>query len=180
MSIESDWRAVEAVLEQRSPHVLADLRPPITPDEVARWSTVAGGLPQPLLELYEVHAGTATRGTGGFSFIAEWYPLAVDDALVRYEWCQTQSEIWGQPTFIPFAFDLSGYHLAVSPDSNGDLTVIRTDSPLGPYEDYPTIGSLLTATVDGLHGNNPDWRPEFTQHGLAWINLEEESDDLGL
>ena len=180
MTIESDWHDIEAVLEQRSPRVLADLRPPITPEEVARWSATAGELPHPLLELYAVHAGTTTRGAGGFSFIAEWYPLAVEDALVRYEWCQKQSEIWGQPTFIPFAFDLSGYHLAVSPGGGSDLTVIRTDSPLGSYEDYPTIETLLTATIEGLRGNNRDWRPEFTETELSWTNLEEEADDLGL
>jgi hypothetical protein len=179
MSIESDWRAIEAELEQRSPRILADLRPPITEAEVTRWSATVGDLPEPLLALYSVHAGTTTRGAGGFSFIAEWYPLAVDDALVRYEWCRKLTEIWGHPPLVPFAFDLSGYHLAVRPGGGGDLSVIRTDSPTGPYGEYPNIEQLVAATVEGLRGNSADWRSEFTEHDLAWINLEEDADDLG-
>jgi hypothetical protein len=179
MSIESDWHEIEAVLEQHSPRVLSDLRPPITPEDVTRWSATVGELPEPLIALYGVHAGTTTRGAGGFSFIAEWYPLTVDDALVRYEWCQKQFEIWGHPNLIPFAFDLSAYHLAVTPGGGSDLSVIRTDSPPGPYDEYPNIETLLSATVNGLRGNSPDWRPEFTENELAWINLEEEADDLG-
>jgi cell wall assembly regulator SMI1 len=62
MSIESDWRAIEAELAQRSPQILADLRPPITEAEAVNWSTAAGELPASLRELYSVHAGTATRG----------------------------------------------------------------------------------------------------------------------
>jgi hypothetical protein len=179
MSIESDWRAIEVELGQRSPRILADLRPPITEAEASRWSAAVGDLPGPLRELYAVHAGTGTRGAGGFSLIGEWYPLTVDEALVRYEQCRHLAEIWGQQPVIPFAVDPSGSYLAVHPGGDGELNLVLDDAPSMPYTDRPRIETLLAGTVEGLRGNTADWRAELTEQYLSWINLEEEADDLG-
>jgi hypothetical protein len=179
MSIESDWRAIEDELAQRSPRILADLRPPITEAEAASWSAVAGALPTSLRELYDGHAGTATRGDRGFSFIGEWYPLTVDQALVRYERCRLMAEAWERQPLIPFAIDLSGSYLAVHPGGTGDLSIILDDAGDAPYSRYQDIATLMTETAEGLRGNSPDFRAELTDQQLSWINLEEEADDLG-
>jgi cell wall assembly regulator SMI1 len=179
MSIESDWRAIEAELAQRSPQILADLRPPKTEAEAANWSAAAGELPTPLRELYSVHAGTATRGAGGFCFIGNWYPLTVDQALVRYERCRRMADLWARDPLIPFAFDPTGSHLGVRPGDGGDLSIIFDDTPDMPYETYPDIETLTAETVEGLRGNSADYRTELTEQYLSWINLEEEADDLG-
>jgi cell wall assembly regulator SMI1 len=178
MSIESDWSAIEAELEQRSPRILADLRPPITEADAANWSAAAGDLPASLRELYGVHAGTATRGAGGFCFIGNWYPLTVDEAVVRYQRCRRMADMWARDPLIPFAFDPTGSHLGVRPGDNGDISIIFDDTPDMPYETYQDIEALVTATVDGLRGIGNDYRAELTEHYLTWINLEEEADDL--
>jgi cell wall assembly regulator SMI1 len=179
MSIESDWRAIEAELEQQSRRILADLRPPITEAEAANWSAAAGELPAPLRELYNVHAGTATRGAGGFCFIGSWHPLTVDEAIVRYERCRRMTDLWSRDPLIPFAFDPIGSHLGVRPGGSGELNIIFDDTPDMPYETYQDIETLVAATVTGLRGNSTDYRAELTDQYLSWINLEEEADDLG-
>ncbi|MFC9688301.1 hypothetical protein ACFTSF_07140 [Kribbella sp. NPDC056951] len=179
MTIESDWRAIDAVLGLQSPRVLADLRPPVTREELAAWSAVAGDLPGPLRELYGVHAGTSTRGSGGFSFIGNWYPLAVDQALVRYERCRQMTDLWGRAPLIPFAFDPTGSHLGVSAGGNGQLSIMFDDTPEVPYETYQDIDALVAATADGLRGSSEEYRADLTDQYLFWINLEEEKDDLG-
>lgn len=158
MSIESDWRAIEAELAQRSPQILADLRPPITEAEAVNWSAAAGELPASLRELYSVHAGTATRGAGGFCFIGNWHPLTVDQALVRYERCRRMADLWARDPLIPFAFDPTGSHLGVRPGDGGDLSIIFDDTPDMPYETYPDIETLTAETVEGLRGNSADYR----------------------
>jgi hypothetical protein len=179
MSVESEWRAIEAELAPQSPRVLADLRPPITQVEAANWAAAAGELPAPLLELYSVHAGTATRGAGGFCFIGNWYPLTVDEALVRYERCRRMTDLWSRPALIPFAFDPAGSHLGVRPGGSGDLNIMFDDTPEMPYETYPDVVTLVAETVEGLRGNSTDYRAELTDQYLSWINLEEEADDIG-
>ena len=179
MSIQSDWRAIEAELEQQNPRILADLRPPITDTEAENWTTAAGELPAPLRELYNVHAGTATRGAGGFCFIGNWYPLAVDQALVRYERCRRMTDLWARDPLIPFAFDPAGSHLGVRPAGSGELHIMFDDTPDMPYETYQDIETLVAATADGLRGNSTEYRADLTDQYLSWINLEEEADDLG-
>jgi hypothetical protein len=179
MSIESDWREIEAELARRSRRILADLRPPITDTEAANWSGVAGALPAPLREFYGAHAGTATSGAGGFSLIGEWYPLTVDRALVRYEQCRRMAEAWERQPLIPFAVDVSGSYLAVRPGGSGDLSIILDDAGDAPYSSYQDIATLMAETVEGLRGNSDDYRAELTEQYLTWINLEEEADDLG-
>lgn len=179
MSIESDWQAIEVELRQRGPRILADLRPPITESEAESWANTAGMLPFELRALYDVHAGTATRGNSGFSFIGEWYPLTVDEALVRYQRCRRMAEAWKRPPLIPFAIDLSGSYLAVKPGGSGDLSIILNDAGDAPYERYPDIATLVTRTVEGLRGQSPDYRAELAEQYLSWTNLEEEADDHG-
>lgn len=179
MSIESDWRVIEAELARRSPRILADLRPPITEEQAESWSVVVGELPAPLRELYGVHAGTATRGAGGVCFIGNWYPLTVDEALIRYERCRRMTDLWARDPLIPFAFDPSGSHLGVRAGGSGELNIMFDDTPDMPYQGYRDIAALVAATVDGLRGNSSDYRAELTDQYLTWINLEEEADDLG-
>jgi hypothetical protein len=178
MTIQSDWHSIETELE-RSPRILADLRPPITSAELTRWADNVGDLPRSLQDLYGVHAGTATLGAGGFAFIGQWYPLAVDEALIRYERCLRLAQIWEHPPLIPFAIEPTGCHLAVRPGSVDELHIIFDDAPEGPYSEYSDIETLVTATVEGLRGASPDYRAELTEQYLSWINLEEEADDLG-
>ncbi|MGW6197270.1 hypothetical protein ACWF0M_14100 [Kribbella sp. NPDC055110] len=179
MSIQSDWQAIEGELRQRSPHILADLRPPITESEALRWAAAVGDLPASLRELYDQHAGTGTRGAGGFCFIGNWYPLTIDEALVRYEGCRTMTDLWGRDPLIPFAFDPSGCHLGVRPGGDGGLNIMFDDTPEIPHETYQDVETLVAATVAGLRGNSTEYRAELTDQYLDWINLEEEADDLG-
>ncbi|MDX3003479.1 hypothetical protein PWY87_17460 [Kribbella solani] len=179
MSIVSDWQAIDVELSQQAPRILADLRPPITESEAENWAHTAGVLPVELRELYDVHAGTATRGSSGFSFIGEWYPFTVDEALMRYHRCRRMAESWERPPLIPFAIDLSGSYLAVRPGGSGDLSIILDDAGDAPYERYPDIATLVARTVDGLRGNSPDSRAELAEQYLSWTNLEEEADDHG-
>lgn len=181
MSIESDWQAIEAELQHRSPQILADLRPPITESELARWSSLVGQLPAGLRALYRRHAGTTTYGAGGFCFIGNWYPLTVEQALTRYVECRQMTDLWQREALIPFAVDLSGSHLGLYPgDGSTELQLMFDDTPDIPYEAFHDLDSLVSSTLDGLQDNNPLYRPELTSQDLTWIDLEEEADDLDL
>jgi hypothetical protein len=179
MSIRSDWQAIESALEQQSPRVRADLRPPITETQAAAWSEAVGELPASLRELYDVHAGTASRGAGGFCFIGNWYPLSVDEALARYERCRRMTDLWGRDPLIPFAVDPTGSHLGVHAAGSSELNIMFDDTPEMPYEMHQDIEALVAATAGGLRGDSTEYRAELTDQYLSWINLEEEADDLG-
>jgi hypothetical protein len=161
-----------------SRRILADLRPPTTEAEAAEWTAVAGGLGASLLELYNVHAGTTSCGAGGFCFIGNWYPLTVDEALIRYERCRRMTDLWARDPLIPFAFDPTGSHLGVRSGGSGELHIMFDDTPEIPYEPYQDIATLVAATADGLRGDSADYRAELTDQDLSWINLEEKADDL--
>ncbi|ADB30189.1 hypothetical protein Kfla_1085 [Kribbella flavida DSM 17836] len=181
MSIESLWRDIERELAS-SPQVLSSLRPPAARDQLHRWSTAVGAdLPEALRDAYLVHDGTTLTGAGGFSFIAEWYPLPVERAIQRHASHAEYLQLVASPNLVPFAVDPGGSALALSFDGSDDLYLILDDAPPVPYtfHEFTTLAGLLSATVTGLQGASGDYRPELDERHLSWINLEEEADDLG-
>jgi hypothetical protein len=181
MRAEPFWREAETELA-RSPQVLASLLPGATPEDVARWSdSVDSPIAPGLQDIYAIHNGTQLRGLGGFSFIAEWYPLPIDLAIERYRQCRQLTDLVEFRPLIPFAVDPSVCHLAVPAGGDDELYIIFDDAPPALYRYYtfpPTIEGLLTATIDGLRGTSPDYRAELNEQHLSWINLEAEADDF--
>jgi hypothetical protein len=180
MSIESLWQQIERELT-RSPQVLSSLRPPARGDDLNHWRVAVGAeLPRALRELYLVHDGTSIIGAGGFSFIAEWYPLPVERAMQRHAIHADYLQRVASPNLVPFAVDPGGSTLALSFDGTDDLYLIFDDAPPVKYEfhQFTTLENLLMATAAGLQGLSNDYRPELDERHLSWINLEEEADDL--
>ncbi len=175
-SLAESWARLADLLEA-SPLVRRSLEPPASAEDLNQWSDAIGApLPRQLVDLYQMCGGTKDfPGHSGFTLLARWRLLPVQEAIKAYPQRAQMARMWGVDPQVPFARDYSGGFLVV-PLVGTPVSLFFEDTP--PMRIHDSIAEFVRVTVEALQGRYDRFRPQLSANGLQWIDTEEEEDFL--
>ncbi|MFC4122578.1 SMI1/KNR4 family protein [Nonomuraea zeae] len=178
--VRAVWRRIERWLARAAPVTYAQLRPPATPQAIAKAEAAVGArFPDDLRASLLRHDGAARRPSSWGFGPAPFYELMPAKAI-RADWkmlCDIvldNPEIgvdWWHGRLIPFAAANDGGNLFLDP-STGRTGEFYQDAGLATEGDpaWPSYLTLLRATASALETGRPirGWRRHVVKGALGW------------